>query len=58
MIPAFILHKQTCHFDLTQNLNECEKKFEYREKNLIFYNQNNTFILKSLPNSKTKKSEF
>ena len=27
-------HKQTCHFDLTQNLNECEKKSEYTEKNL------------------------
>ena len=25
---------QTCHFDLTQNLNECEKKSEYTEKNL------------------------
>ena len=25
---------QTCHFDLTQNLNECKKKSEYTEKNL------------------------
>ena len=25
---------QTCHFDLTQNLNECEKKSEHTEKNL------------------------
>ena len=25
---------QTCHFDLTQNLNECEKKSEYTEMNL------------------------
>ena len=25
---------QTCHFDLTQNLNECEKKSEFTEKNL------------------------
>ena len=25
---------QTCHFDLTGNLNECEKKSEYTEKNL------------------------
>ena len=25
---------QTCHFDLTKNLNECEKKSEYTEKNL------------------------
>ena len=25
---------QTCHFDLTQNLNECEKKSEDTEKNL------------------------
>ena len=25
---------QTCHFDLTQNLNECVKKSEYTEKNL------------------------
>ena len=25
---------QTCHFDLTQILNECEKKSEYTEKNL------------------------
>ena len=25
---------QTCHFDLTQNLNECEKKSGYTEKNL------------------------
>ena len=25
---------QTCHFDLTQNLNECEKEYEYTEKNL------------------------
>ena len=25
---------QTCHFNLTQNLNECEKKSEYTEKNL------------------------
>ena len=25
---------QACHFDLTQNLNECEKKSEYSEKNL------------------------
>ena len=24
----------TCHFDLTENLNECEKKSEYTEKNL------------------------
>ena len=33
---AFIagLFKQTCHFDQTQNLNECEKKSEYTEKNL------------------------
>ena len=28
------LHIQTYHFDLTQNLNECEKKSEYTEKNL------------------------
>ena len=26
--------QQTCHFDLTQNLNECDKKSEYTEKNL------------------------
>ena len=25
---------QTCHFDLTGNLNEYEKKYEYTEKNL------------------------
>ena len=25
---------QTCHFDLTKNVNECEKKSEYTEKNL------------------------
>ena len=25
---------QTCHFDLTQNLNECEKKSQYTEKDL------------------------
>ena len=25
---------QTCHFDLTQNLNESEKKSEHTEKNL------------------------
>ena len=25
---------QTCHFDLTQNLNECEKKSEYTENYL------------------------
>ena len=25
---------QTCHFELTQNLNECEKKSEHTEKNL------------------------
>ena len=25
---------QTCHFDLTQILNECEKKSEFTEKNL------------------------
>ena len=25
---------QTCHFDLTQNMNESKKKFEYTEKNL------------------------
>ena len=25
---------QTCNFDLTQNLNECEKKSEYTEKNM------------------------
>ena len=25
---------QTCHFDLIQNLNECQKKSEYSEKNL------------------------
>ena len=27
-------NKQTCHFDLIQNLNGCEKKSEYTEKNL------------------------
>ena len=26
---------QTCLFDVTQNLNECEKKSEYTEKNLM-----------------------
>ena len=25
---------QTCHFDLTQNLNKCEKKSKYKETNL------------------------
>ena len=25
---------QTCHFELTQNLNRCKKKSEYIEKNL------------------------
>ena len=28
------LYMQTCHFDLTHNLNKCEKKSEYTEKNL------------------------
>ena len=28
------VHFRTCHFDLTQNLNKCEKKSEYTEKNL------------------------
>ena len=32
-LPARCL-MQTCHFDLTQNLNKCEKKSEYTEKNL------------------------
>ena len=27
-------YKQTCHSDLTKNLNESEKKSEYAEKNL------------------------
>ena len=26
--------QQTCDFDLTENLNECENKSEYIEKNL------------------------
>ena len=25
------IHIQTCHFDLTQNLNKCEKKSEYTQ---------------------------
>ena len=32
MIKIIVI--QACHSDLTQNLNECEKKYEYTEKNL------------------------
>ena len=31
---SYELLTQICQFDLTQNLNECEKKSEYTEKNL------------------------
>ena len=35
MEPVWLKYvTQTCHFDLTQNLNGCAKKSEYTEKNL------------------------
>ena len=34
MIESKISPRQTCHFDLTHTLIECEKKSEYTEKNL------------------------
>ena len=30
----YAIQLQTCHFDVTQNLNQCEKKSEYTGKNL------------------------
>ena len=30
----YYIYVQTCHFDLTQNLDECEKKSGYTENNL------------------------
>ena len=52
------IHLQTCEFDLTQNLNECEKKSKYKEKNLNLTTKI-ALIYRSLPNSKPKKkSEF
>ena len=35
---------QTCHFDLTQNLNECDKKIWIYRKESEFDYQNRTFI--------------
>ena len=46
-VSLILLHTvcmQTCHFDLTQNLNECEKKSEYTEKNLKIDYQISTLI--------------
>ena len=43
--------------DLTQNLNECEKKSEYTEKNLNLTTKAE-LLYRNLPKSKPKKSEF
>ena len=51
---------QTCHFDLTQNLNESEKKSEKKKrgKNLNLSIRIALFIKKSLPISKQKNPNF
>ena len=45
---------QTSNFDLTQNLNECEKKSEYTEKNLNLTTKIELLYRYSLPKSKPK----
>ena len=44
VVVMVIVVVQTCHFDLMHNLNECEKKSEYTEKNLNLTIQFSTFI--------------
>ena len=49
---------QTCHFDLTQNLNECEKKSENTENNLNL-TAKITLLYRNLYQTQSqKKSEF
>ena len=49
---------QTCPFDLTQNLNESEKKSEKTGKKSESFYQNSTFYRVITTNFKAKKSEF
>ena len=48
---------QVCHFDLMQNLDECEKKSEHTEKNLNLTIKRE-LLYRNLYQIKAKKSEF
>ena len=52
------LHTQTYHFDLAQNLNECQKKSEYTEKNLNLTTKIELLYRNLYQNQSQKKSEF
>ena len=49
---------QTCHFDLTQNLNECDKKSEYTEMNLNLTTKIALLYRNLYQIQSQKKSEF
>ena len=53
-----IVNSQTCHFDLTQNLNECEKKSKYKEKNLNLTTKIALIYIDLYQIQSQKKSEF
>ena len=56
-MPSTTYH-QTCHFDLTQNLNECKKKSEYTEKNLNLTTKKALLYRNLYQIQSHKKSEF